>query len=337
MLAFASLNLNLSADGVTDSPRGALVSENCFPLLNSSYVDGLSVAGSDEETHTSLRIVAPRFFETMQIRRRVGRDFSPRDRKGAPRVAIVNETLARTVFGAQSPLGRHIGAGIAGGAADIEIVGVIADTKYGSLREAIPNTVYLPLGQTQAGSERTLHVRTSGEPAAFASHIREQVRTLDPNLPVSITLFSEVVNRNLLQERLLASFSGFFGSLALLLTAVGLYGVIAYSTQRRTREIGVRMALGADQMSVRWMVLCDCLLLVGVGVAGGLPASFWLSRHTAAIRRLPGRSAYARRRCCPADDGGGRGRICAGSTGVADQSDSRAALRLRAWRRADSK
>ena len=140
----------------------------------------------------------------------------------------------------------------------------------------------MPLGQaTHLGSERTLHVRTFADPAGLAAAVREQVRVLDTNLPVDIRLFSDLIDEDLAQERLIATLSGFFGGVALLLTAMGLYGVIAYNVQRRTREIGIRMSLGARRAEVLWMVLRDCLLLAGLGVAAGVPASFWLSRLVA--------------------------------------------------------
>src|SRR5262249_32565835 len=142
---------------------------------------------------------------------------------------------------------------------------------------------------THWGAERTLHVRTNARPAGTAAAVREQVRALDRNLPVEIRLFPELVDENLAQERLIATLSGFFSGLALLLTAPWLYGVIAYSVQRRTREIGIRMSLGARRAAVLWMVLRDCLLLAGLGVAAGVPASFWLSRLVA--RQLFGVSA----------------------------------------------
>ncbi len=162
----------------------------------------------------------------------------------------------------------------------MEIIGVIADTKYRQLREMIPNTVYLPMNQPQRGlsTEYTLHVRTFASPADMAGTIREQVHALDKNMPVEIRLFSELIDDNIAQERLIATLSGFFGGLALLLTAMGLYGVIAYGVLRRTREIGIRISLGARRAAVLWMVLRDSLLLAGLGIVAGVPASIWLSR-----------------------------------------------------------
>ena len=248
------------------------------PLLSWSYIDGATLEGSAEQAETSLRIVGPRFFETMGIAIRLGRDFSPNDHTGSAKVAIINETLARRYFANTSPLGKRVG--VLG--ANREIVAVIADTKYGGLRESVPNTVYLPIDQAPTGStERTLHVRTFAGPAGMAAAVREQARAQDRHLPIEISLFSDLVDENLTQERLIAALSGFFAILALLLTAMGLYGVIAYGVQRRTREIGIRMSMGARRAEVLWMVLRDSLVLAGIGVAAGAPVSVWLSRFVA--------------------------------------------------------
>jgi predicted permease len=250
------------------------------PLLSGAYIDGLSVEGHaarpGEELSVSIKIVAPRFFETMGIPLHLGRDFSPLDRSGAPKVAIVNETLAREFFAAGNPIGKHVGLG---GPTDMQIVGVIADTKYNSIRAPVPNTIYLPAGQGQTMSaDRTLHIRTLTDPANIAAAVREQIRALDRNLPAKVSVFSELVDENLVQERLIATLSGFFGALALLLASVGLYGVMAYNVQRRTREIGIRMSLGADRGAVLWMAMRECLVLVAAGIAIGIPASLWLSK-----------------------------------------------------------
>ncbi len=247
------------------------------PLLSWSYVDGVSIEGTAEQIEGSLRTVGPGFYETMGIPIRLGRDFSPDDHAGSAKVAIINETIARKYFAGRNPIGEPVG--VAG--AKRQIVGVIADTKYRSLRESVPNTVYLPMAQAQTGAERTLHVRTFASPAGVAAAVREQAHAQDKNLPIEISLFTDLVDENLAQERLIATLSGFFAGLALLLTATGLYGVIAYSVQRRTREIGIRMSVGARRAEVLWMVLRDCLLLTGIGVAAGVPASFWLSRFVA--------------------------------------------------------
>jgi predicted permease len=247
------------------------------PLLGGTWIDGLFVEGEREPGEARYRIAGPGFFQTMGIALRAGRDFSARDDAGSPNVAIVNETLARRYFAGRNPIGKRIGLGRQ---TDMTIVGVIGDTKYRDLRETVPITVYLPMAQHSAGTRAayTLHVRTFANPADMAGAIRMQVRALDKNMPVEIRLFSELIDENLAQERLIATLSGFFGGLALLLTAMGLYGVIAYGVQRRTRDIGIRISLGAGRRAVEWMVVRDSLLLAGLGVAVGVPASLWLSR-----------------------------------------------------------
>jgi predicted permease len=244
------------------------------PLLSGSYIDGLSVEGHPgESAATSICLVSPRFFETMGIALRQGRDFSAVEHT---KVAIINETIARQYFDGENPIGRHVGTGRG---QDLEIVGVIADTKYRGLREPVPNTLYLPIDYMQdAGDERTLHVRTSAAPGAAAALIREQIRALDRDLPVKLSLFSGLIDDNLAQERLIATLSSFFGGLALLLASIGLYGVMAYTVERRTREIGIRMSLGAQRGSVAWLVLRDCIVTASVGIVVGVPASLWLSR-----------------------------------------------------------
>ncbi len=253
------------------------VSSADAPLLGGMFIDGFSVEGSSQSAEASVRIVGPRFFETMGIAIRRGRDFSADDRPGSGKVAIVNETVARKYFDGTDPIGRRIEIA---GEKHVEIVGVIADTKYRTLRAPVPNTVYLVMDQSLwSGGERTLHVRTTaGTPADLAAALRAQVHALDRNLPVKIGPFSDLVDENLAQERLVATLSGFFGGVALLLTAVGLYSVISYNTGRRTREIGIRMSLGARRATVVWMVLRDCLILVALGIATGLVATSWLSR-----------------------------------------------------------
>jgi predicted permease len=258
--------------------RSASIADS--PLLGGAYIDGLSVEGyparQGENLNVSIKIVTPRFFETMGIRLHLGRDFSPLDRSGGPKVAIVNESIVRDFFDGANPLGRHVGLG---GPTDMEIVGVIADTKYRGIRDPIPNTLYLPAGQGQTMSpERTVHVSTLADPAAIAAAVRQEIRALDRNLPAKVTLFSHLLDENLVRERLIATLSGFFGGLALLLASVGLYGVMAYNVQRRTREIGIRMSMGAGRPQVLWMIAREALGLIVAGVIVGLPAAFAASR-----------------------------------------------------------
>ena len=251
-----------------------------MPLLGGAHVDGLSVEGhvarQGEDLDVSVKTVSPRFFETMGIALRLGRDFSPFDQSGATKVAIINESIAREFFGGGNPIGRHIGLG---GPTDMEIVGVIADTKYNGIRDPIPNTIYLPASQSDSlPAARTLHVNALADSAHLAAAVRQEVRALDPNLPAKVVRFSELVDEKMVQERLVATLSGFFGGLALLLAAVGLYGVMAYNVQRRRREIGIRMSMGAGRRQVLWMVTREALGLIVAGVLLGLPAALGASR-----------------------------------------------------------
>jgi predicted permease len=274
---FADLRQRLEA-----LPDVVSVSAADQPLLGGAYIDGLVVEGSapgaGDDSGVQVKLVDARFFETMGIGIRLGRDFADQDNRDRPKVAIVNETLARTFFEGQSPLGKHVGVGTT--TADLEIVGVIADTKYRTLHDPVRSTVYLPLDQVMDSlrSGRVIHVRTSSDPANAFAAIREQVRVLDGNLPVAnLSTFSDLVDRDLVQERLVATLSGFFGGLALILTAIGLYGGLAYAVQHRTHEIGIRMSLGAGRGAVIWLILRECFAIVVAGIAIGLPPTLWLS------------------------------------------------------------
>jgi len=250
------------------------------PLLAGSVTDGLSVEGrvarAGDDAAVNLKMVTPRFFETMGIAIHLGRDFLPQDRPGTTRVAIINETLARQYFSGKSPIGGRIGVGT--NTADLEIVGVIADTKYNDLRAPVPPTVYLPIYQAQSPLHaRTLHVRTSLDSAEMTAAIRNQVRELDKDLPIAkMNVFATLLDEHLVQERMIATLSGFFAALALMLASIGLYSVLAYSVQRQTREIGIRMSLGAPRGLIVRIVLRDCLVMLAAGTAIGFPISVWL-------------------------------------------------------------
>jgi predicted permease len=253
------------------------------PLLAGAMYEGVIVEGlastSANGPAAAIKIVTPRFFETMGIPLRLGRDFSADDTPGAPKVAIVNERFVHRFFAGQNPIGKHIGVG--GKTADLEVAGVIADTKYQNLRGKPPATVYLPIDQiVQSGSmARTLQVRALGDPENLSALIQQQARELDRNLPVSkVTTFAKIVDAQLVRERLIATLSGCFGALAMLLACVGLYGVMAYNVQRRTQEIGIRMALGATGGAVTRMAMRHSLAMVLAGVAAGIPVTLWFSK-----------------------------------------------------------
>jgi putative ABC transport system permease protein len=206
-----------------------------------------------------------------------GRDFGPQDTASSPKVAIINETAARHFFDNDEALAKKVRlAGVDG----VEIIGIVRDSKYRGVREETPRIAYKSFSQDERPSgERTVYIRTAGHPLALVSALRREVQTLDRDLPVyNVKTFAEQKSESLARERLIATLSGFFGVLALVLASIGLYGVMAYSVQRRAREIGIRMSLGAMRGSVVWIVLRDCLLMVGIGIALGAPVSIWLSR-----------------------------------------------------------
>jgi predicted permease len=204
------------------------------------------------------------------------------DSNGMPsfRVAIVNESYAKKYFGDRSPIGRHIGFGINPGTkTPIEIVGVVKDAKYMGVREDNPRTVYFAFMEDDFANGAVMYARTSSRPDVAFGAIRETLRQLDPNIPlVRPRTMESQIDQSLLNERLIAILSTAFGALATLLAVIGLYGVMAFTVARRTREIGVRMALGAVQGDVVWLVMREVLALVGAGVALGLLAAWGLNR-----------------------------------------------------------
>src|SRR5262249_48136589 len=200
-----------------------------------------------------------RFFETAGLALLAGRDFTEQDNEKAPRVAIINETMARFFFGDENPIGKRFGMADDVGT-PIEIVGVAKDAKFGTPRDT-GLTEYWPYRQI-IGLMRTtcVEVRTAGNLTAIAARIRQELQDLDPNLPVlKIDTVEQQLNDVLVQERLLAILASFFGVLAVLLACLGLCGVISYAVTRRTNEIGIRLALGATPAAVLRMVLKESL------------------------------------------------------------------------------
>ncbi len=236
----------------------------------------------DENMNPSVDGVAPQFFATLGIPLVAGREFTENDTAGAPRVAIINETMAKYYYGDTSPIGRHIGFG-RDRATNIEIVGVVQDVRSQGLRDEPPRFIYIPYAQDDDLTELTFFVRAAGDPAAAAVAVRQAVRRLDANLPiVDMKTMEAQVGESLFVERMVATLSVAFGSLATLLAAVGLYGVMAYGVARRTREIGIRMALGAERRRVLWMILREVALMAGAGVLAGLVAAAYLTRQVKA-------------------------------------------------------
>jgi predicted permease len=214
--------------------------------------------------------IAPGFFATMEMQLLRGRDLDDRDNVlTAPKVAVINEAAVRKYFPNEDPLGKRFGNN-PDTTGQIEIVGVVRDAKYNALRDAPQPTMYVPFANYPVGP-MTVVVRTAGEPASAMSAIRESVRQVDPNLPLmDMSTQSDQIERRFQQERVFAQAYTLFGVLALLVAAIGLFGLMSYSVTRRTTEIGIRMALGARQQTVMQMVLRESLVLVVVGVVIGL-------------------------------------------------------------------
>jgi len=231
---------------------------------------------------TQLTAVTPHYFATVGIPLLRGRGFEPRDRQGAPRVVIANQALVRKFFPGRSGIGEHLGTELAS-AGEYEIVGVVRDARYNELGEKTPPMLYLPVAQNpESLRDVELRVAATAAAAAVTGGLRRAVAEAEPNLAVLGTLtMSEQLDRSLARERTIARLTGFFGALALLLAAIGLYGVMSYSVARRTGEIGLRMALGAARGRVLALVLGDTLRLIAVGVATGLAAALATTRLAA--------------------------------------------------------
>ena len=230
----------------------------------------------------SVEGISPGYFRTMGLPIVLGRDFDDRDAASKASVMIVNETFARHYFGADNPVGRRIG--LAPGVFDVEIVGVAKDGKYTGLREEPVRMMYVPLRERVGASRMTVLVRTAGAPLAFAPTLRRLATGIDREAIVhDVATAQDQVDRALLRERLVATVSGLFAALALLLAAIGLYGVLSHGIARRTREFGIRIAVGAERRSIIGMVLRDAAVVVGIGIAAGLFAAWRLGRVVSAL------------------------------------------------------
>ena len=242
------------------------------------------LGGSFDENPTEkvyLNSVTPGYFLTLGFSVQSGRSFTATDRWGTPVVAVVNETLAKRHFGDQDPLGKRFA--IPGTPfKDVEVVGVVKDSRVRDVRSDTPSLLYMPFAQFPSTEEMKFAVRTTGNSAAVAARIRSELESIDRNLVVDrVETAWALVDGTLLQERSLATLTSIFGALGLLLAAIGLYGVMAYSVSLRTVELGIRMALGADRWIVLRMVMRQGLRLVAAGILAGLAGAFVLTRMIA--------------------------------------------------------
>ncbi|MEX2299340.1 MAG: FtsX-like permease family protein, partial [Bryobacterales bacterium] len=255
-----------------------------WPLFEgSAWTSTIRMPGREPDSFEPYSfLVSPGFFETMGMRLLEGRDLEPRDfEPRAPTAVVVNEAFARRYFPGERALGKSFSRSDRNGLIPQEIVGIVRDAKYNSLREGPAPTVYVLSGGNQYG---TLQVRTALDAGALAGTLREEIRRVHPTLRITgVTLQSTLIDNTLLRERLLALLSGFFAVVALVLAAVGLYGVLNYSVVRRTKEIGIRVALGARQLAVVRLVISEISILMALGLAVGAAAGFWLAQFLAAL------------------------------------------------------
>jgi predicted permease len=263
------------------------------PMADMNWSGGVSIAGRartgnpDEWDGASWVRVSPDYFETIGTPLVRGRFIDQRDTPNSLHVAIINETFARKYFPDSDPLGKHFGAGDASHSGDYEIVGVVSDAKYEDARDNPWPTYFRPLLQMEKFKDESdqsaelrsnwihdVELRVEGRPQNLEPLIREALAGIDRNLPVlDIVTFSEQVSRNFNQERLIARLASWFGLLALALASIGLYGVLSYGVARRTREIGIRMALGAARSGILQMVLREAITLAVLGAIIGVPSA----------------------------------------------------------------
>ena len=233
-----------------------------------------------EDMQAFINAISPDYFKTMGIPMMAGRDFDRRDMKDNSKVAIVNEKFARHFFGNRSAMGRHLGRGGGPGTKlDIEIVGVVADSLYEGPREGVHRQVFIP---NWGNGGVAFYVRAGLPTNAVYGAVKHELKKLDPGMPMyQLKTLGKQLDETLLTERLIALLSAGFGFLATLLAAIGLYGVMAFVVARRTKEVGVRMALGANAGSVVWLVMREVVVLLAIGLAIGIPAAFSLGSFVA--------------------------------------------------------
>jgi predicted permease len=254
--------------------------------------EGYSPTKPDDHPQAFMNQIGPGYFATLDVPIVAGRDFRLTDNRmvkrpnatdefdSMPTTVMINEKFAQKFFAGRNPVGMHLGFGTDPGThMEMEIIGVVKDIKYMNLREEIPIQAYIPYMNSPYLGGMTVYVRTIGEPSQLMTTIRAKVREIDANLPIyAMRTMEAQISNSLSRERMIASLSTVFGFVATVLAIIGLYGVMSYSVAQRTREIGIRMALGAEQRKVIGMVMREVFTLIAIGVGVGVPAALVLTR-----------------------------------------------------------
>ncbi|HKV92139.1 MAG TPA: ABC transporter permease [Candidatus Angelobacter sp.] len=244
---------------------------------NTIKVEGYN-STNDPDQQAAFDQVGPNYFSVVGIPMLLGRDIGLHDTETSPRVAVINETMARFYFGQANPIGRKFTIEDTSSSGPVEIVGVSHDARDHQLKGKVQRRFYIPISQSLATAAGVnFEIRTVGNPDAVVETIRKQIKSYDASVPIyTVRTLNDLTERSIADEILIARLSSFFAGLALLLAAIGLYGILSYSVAGRTREIGVRMALGAQRGSVLNMILSEAGKLVLIGIVIGIPAA-WLS------------------------------------------------------------
>jgi predicted permease len=271
--------------GIAALPGVRSVSAAEIPILtDSNSSSNITPEGYQAQENENMDVatnrIGPDYFATMGVPLMRGREFATSDSANSQKVAIINETMARRFFANRDPIGSHFAFGAGNNVRpDIEIVGIVKDSKHGAVRDQARPFAYLPYSQESALGNITFYVRTDLDVNSIAASLRSEVQRRDNNLPIyNLKSLEQQANESMFADRFMTFLSVCFGLLAAALAAIGLYGVMAYTVTRRVREIGIRMALGASQGNVAWLILREVGLLALVGLIVGAPLAFVLGR-----------------------------------------------------------
>lgn len=269
-----------ASPGVSSAAVGTVAKMAANEWDNSVAVEGYQ-KGEKEQLSPYMDFVTPGYIKTMGMKILEGRDFRDSDSGKAETVCMINKKFAERCFKGRSPIGFHIGfGGEAGTKLNMEIVGVFSDAKYDNLRDEVPIQMMTPYYQREIPVGGVAYVRTNQDETAAFQLVQTVVKQMEPSLPIyALRSFDEQINQLISNERMLSFLAAAFGIVATILASIGLYGVLALAVARRTKEIGIRLALGAKASSVIGLVLGEILLMIAGGIAVGVPCALLLARY----------------------------------------------------------